>query len=281
MTATEKNNATTIEPVEEVGCRECIEGTVCTAQCDTEPTTPSAFLQDAIYKELIEHAKTATGCKVESREEVEEEKKVIEILPRRVSWRESIAAIFTDGFFVAVFFVVFVASVTWDSIRSRARVVRAYFFPDTKESKSADGRFPMWYRQEETAKFWENKALTRANPGTLISCHDCPFRILEDSLGSAQAGYSLRIDGEGWGTHEEREAWVNTSRAYRAQNTMLYVCAHPANGKWGEGRYGAHTPDEKTCPRALLARMNPIRRAYWQWRMKRHIKKYGATPKML
>lgn len=292
MTQTERNNNNdTIAPLE-LSCKACIEGTVCTSECDTAPINPSVVMAHqssrppVTFKRL--DATTEETAQVEEPKEAEEQKTVIEILPRRVSWRESIAAAFTDGFFVAVFFVVFIASVAWGAIRSRARVVWAYYFPPTdNRTRSADGRFPAWYCQEEAARSWEKKAITRANPGTLISCHDCPFRILEDSLAGAQTAYAGRnpstftFGGGGWGPHEEREAWMNTSNAYRAANTILPVCAHPANGKWGEGRYGAHTPDEKTCPRALLAKMNPIRRAYWQWRMKRHIKQYGATPKML
>lgn len=293
MTQTERNNNNNNAADALMVCKACIEGTVCTAQCDTEPTNPSVVKAHqssrppGTFKRLDTHTEEE-ATPVEEPKDPEEEKKVIEILPRRVSWHESTAATFTNGFFVAVFFVVFIASVAWDAIRSRARVVWAYYFPPAdNRTRSADGRFPAWYCQEEAARFWEKKAITRANPGTLISCHDCPFRILEDSLAGAQSAYAWRnpsaipLNGGGWGPHEEREAWMNTSNAYRAANTILPVCAHPANGKWGEGRYGAHTPDEKTCPRALLAKMNPIRRAYWKWRMKRHIKQHGATPKML
>lgn len=68
--------------------------------------------------------------------------------------------------------------------------------------------------------------------------------------------------------------------AERFKQTMS-VCAHPANGKWGPTRCGAFHPDEQTCPRALLTKMNPVRRIWWQYKMKKHLKTHGLEPKIL
>lgn len=130
---------------------------------------------------------------------------------------------------------------------------------------------PQWMRAENKEKEWIKTTLKQANPGTLISCHDCPFRLTEQ-------GEGLNPGQGGWASWEEREALEKLRDRWRK---TISVCGHPANGKWGNVRYGAHTPDEKTCPRALLANMNPIRRAYWKWRMKQHIKKHGSTSKVL
>lgn len=134
------------------------------------------------------------------------------------------------------------------------------------------GHIPRWLSDARREKAWADNAIAKANPGTLISCHDCPFRRTEQEAG-AVAGVN-----NGWTPWEEQAAIQRISERY---HSTLPVCGHPANGKWGPARCGAHTPDEDTCPRALLANMNPLRRAWWKWRMKKHLKRHGQAPKML
>jgi hypothetical protein len=194
-----------------------------------------------------------------------------------------------DAFLFLALGTIFSCVVLWEWMRNQIRYMQiglAVWWGSWRTPQKDGGKeeppetlvhpVPEWLRGARARKQWVDSTLKHANPGTLISCHNCPFRIVEAN----QSQRELAIPHDVWSDSiAERQAIAAaTSRYNDLQRLSLPVCGHPANGVWGEARYGAHTPDEQSCPRALLAKMNPIRRAWWKWKMKRHLRQHANTP---
>ena len=196
-------------------------------------------------------------------------------------WYYRAADVVLCGVLFLIFGAALSVSVLWDFVRTRAMWVSEMFFPHPPPSLVDGERTPKWIYQERARRGTEESAIKEANPGTIISCHNCPFRIYEDT----HVGPTRPMDGlsslGSWENPEERDAVLHAADRWRSKHTVVPVCAHPANGKWGAVRFGAHTPDAETCPRAIMANMNPVSRVYWAWRMKQHIKKYGISRRVL
>jgi hypothetical protein len=194
-----------------------------------------------------------------------------------------------DVFLFFALGTIFSCVVLWEWMRNQIRYMQSamaiwwesWRVPREQEKQEDEADklavpLPEWLRTARTRQQWVEHTLKHSNPGTLISCHNCPFRLVEGN----QSHRELAIPHDVWSDSlAERQAIAAaTSRYNDLQRLSLPVCGHPANGVWGEARYGAHTPDEQSCPRALLAKMNPVRRAWWKWKMKRHLHQHANTP---